>query len=339
MKCNGLDLSLFQFDHDLTFAVFFFNADRTLYARYGTRSQRDADKDVALEGLAATMQSVLMLHHDYPDNLPSLKGKQPVPGKQSTPEGYPALSEFKPDLDYEGRVASTCIHCHQIRDAQRSVLRQQNVPLPDSIMFPYPLPETLGLKFDKQARSTVEVLKSSPAKLAGFANGDEIEMFNHQQIASEADFRWAVDQIQNDDSVAVVVNRDGKRVELEMRLTDGWRKTGDISWRPTSWDLRRMATGGMVLKPVPEVERTKVGVAPGKMSLVAEHVGQYGEHARAKKAGLEKGDVILKFDGRDDFQSESELLAYGLQQKSPGDEVEIVYFRDGELHQTKIVIQ
>jgi hypothetical protein len=27
VKCNGLDLSLFQFDYDLTFAVFFFNSD------------------------------------------------------------------------------------------------------------------------------------------------------------------------------------------------------------------------------------------------------------------------------------------------------------------------
>ncbi len=33
---NGLDLSLFEFDTDQSFCVFFFNADRTLYARYGT---------------------------------------------------------------------------------------------------------------------------------------------------------------------------------------------------------------------------------------------------------------------------------------------------------------
>lgn len=35
---NGLDLILFQFDTDRSFAAFIFNADRTLYGRFGTRS-------------------------------------------------------------------------------------------------------------------------------------------------------------------------------------------------------------------------------------------------------------------------------------------------------------
>ena len=38
---NSLDLELFQFDYDLTFAAFFMNADRTIYGRYGTRSSQE----------------------------------------------------------------------------------------------------------------------------------------------------------------------------------------------------------------------------------------------------------------------------------------------------------
>ena len=30
---NGMDLSLFQFDYDMSFAVFFLNADRTISGR------------------------------------------------------------------------------------------------------------------------------------------------------------------------------------------------------------------------------------------------------------------------------------------------------------------
>ncbi len=65
VKCNGLDLSLFQFDSDWTFAAFFLNSDRAIYARYGTRGRR---RDVAIEGLAATMRRVLEIQADYPSN-------------------------------------------------------------------------------------------------------------------------------------------------------------------------------------------------------------------------------------------------------------------------------
>ena len=37
---NAMDLSLFQFDYDLTFAVFFLNADKTVYGRFSSRSDR-----------------------------------------------------------------------------------------------------------------------------------------------------------------------------------------------------------------------------------------------------------------------------------------------------------
>ena len=48
---NGMDLTLFQFDYDLTFAAFFMNADRTIYGRFGSRSnQKDPAKDISMEG-------------------------------------------------------------------------------------------------------------------------------------------------------------------------------------------------------------------------------------------------------------------------------------------------
>jgi len=37
---NGMDLSLFQYDYDQSWAAFILNADRTIYGRYGTRSHR-----------------------------------------------------------------------------------------------------------------------------------------------------------------------------------------------------------------------------------------------------------------------------------------------------------
>ena len=53
VHANGMDLSLFQFDYDQSFAAFVMNADNTIYGRYGTRShQTESADDVSLKGFA-----------------------------------------------------------------------------------------------------------------------------------------------------------------------------------------------------------------------------------------------------------------------------------------------
>ena len=47
VQANAMDLTLFQFDYDLTFAAFFMNADRTIYGRYGSRSARNPSSDIS----------------------------------------------------------------------------------------------------------------------------------------------------------------------------------------------------------------------------------------------------------------------------------------------------
>src|SRR5205814_346300 len=67
VSTNGLDLGLFQFDYDQSFAAFLLNADGTVYGRFGTRSHRTSwADDVSVEGLAKALQGALELHGDYP---------------------------------------------------------------------------------------------------------------------------------------------------------------------------------------------------------------------------------------------------------------------------------
>ena len=59
---NGLDINLFQYDYDQSFAVFLMNSDKTIYGRYGTRShQTESDNDVSLEGFAKALQAGLAI--------------------------------------------------------------------------------------------------------------------------------------------------------------------------------------------------------------------------------------------------------------------------------------
>jgi len=77
VSTNGLDLSLFQYDTDQSFAVFFLNADGTIYGRFGTRSHRtEWVQDVSISGLAAALKGALKLHGDYPNNKTALAGKR-----------------------------------------------------------------------------------------------------------------------------------------------------------------------------------------------------------------------------------------------------------------------
>jgi hypothetical protein len=93
VQANGMDLSLFQFDFDLTFAAFFMNADKTIYGRFGSRSDReDAMKNVSVEGFRQALAAALEVHRRYPANKASLAGKRGPAPRYRVPEEYPSLS-------------------------------------------------------------------------------------------------------------------------------------------------------------------------------------------------------------------------------------------------------
>src|SRR5687767_5941444 len=152
---NDLDLTLFQFDYDLTFAAFFLNADRTVYGRFGSRSdQKQAEKDISLEGFRKALAGALQLHSAHPKNRDLLAGKQPLPTTFKRPEEYPSLTgKYKPTLDYQGKVASSCLHCHQVREAERLTFRTDNKPISDQVLYPWPMPSVIGLTLDPKEKA------------------------------------------------------------------------------------------------------------------------------------------------------------------------------------------
>ena len=150
-QANTIDLARFQFDFDQSFAAFLMNPDGTLYGRFGTRSGRDNEEDdISLEGLHDALAGALAMHEDYAKVKPSLAGKQVSDPRFSRPAQYPSLrGRFGLRIDYQAQnVAKTCMHCHQIGEAERQVFRLEGKPVPDDVMFPYPHPKTLGLTMD-----------------------------------------------------------------------------------------------------------------------------------------------------------------------------------------------
>ena len=329
VQANSLDLSLFQFDFDLTFSVFFMNSDKTIYGRYGTRSDnKEATRDISIVGFAKALDGALKLHAAYPGTKTTLKGKQGPPPRYLIPEKYPSLAKFKSTLDYGGKVACSCIHCHQVRDAERRVLRATGKPLPDRVVYPWPMPDAVGMKLDpKQRARVVRVDDGSAAQQAKLKAGDEILRINTQPILSIADVQWVLHNAKPPTRLSLLVRRNGRVSTLSLPLAEGWRRGGNISWRPTSWDLRRMTTGGMLLESLSEEDRRKAKLPAGALALRAKHVGQYNEHAVAKRAGIKKGDILVEFNGKKTAWSESDLFAYALKKTKPGSRVPVVMLR------------
>ncbi|MCI0699566.1 MAG: PDZ domain-containing protein [Planctomycetia bacterium] len=339
VSTNNLDLSIFQFDYDQSFAVFLLNADGTIYGRFGTRSHRtNWVGDVSTDGLAKAMQGALDLHAEYPKNKDALAAKRGPKPLFAVPEKFPTLGKYGPELDYKGKVVPSCIHCHQIGDAVRDIHRKKKEPLPEEVLFPYPHPKSQGLILNPKERATVlKVEKDSPAEKSGFKPGDQIKTLNGQPLLSIADVQWILHNTPADAvSIKAEVIRDGKPGELVFALPKGWRQRDDISWRSGAWPLRRMATGGMLLE---EVQERPAGVPKTGMALRAKHVGQFGPHAAAKNAGFLVGDIIISFDGKTDFARETDLLAYALRTRKPGEKVQVKFVRNGKMMELPLPMQ
>ncbi len=331
VQANAMDLDHFRFDFDLSFAVLFLDADLTIYGRFGTRSDRREEEDISLQGLRKAMAEALRLHRDAAAIKPSLAGKQVRPSSYRTPRDYPSLSgQYKAELDYAGSVARSCIHCHQVRDAERQVYRTAGERFPDDVLYPYPDPEVVGLKLAPDEMAKVErVAPGSSADRDGFRPGDEIVSLDGQPLLSIADVQWVLHNVPATAKLPARVRRDGMIIDLTMTLETGWRR-GNISWRPTTWSLRQMGLGGMKLEELSDDGRRRLNLGADRMALKIDHVGESGEHAIAKRAGFKKGDVIVAIDGRDRRMTESQLLEYTLRHKHRGDRMAMTCLRDGE---------
>lgn len=335
-------MTLFQFDFDLSFAMFLMNADKTIYGRYGTRASiENAESHMSVDGLIAALEGALQLHRNYPANASFLKGKQPVPTKYKTPDDLPSLQgKFGEKLDYGENVVQSCIHCHQVVDAQRLVYRDTKDPIPEKLLYPYPLPRTVGLEMDVASRATVKTVDSgSAADAAGIKAGDVLITLDSQAILSIADLQWALHQAPNSGILPAMIQRGKEYHNLELRLNASWRRKSDISWRVSSWELRRMVTGGIRFMPVTSSERMELKISPNQLALRVKHLGLYGPHGVATRAGVKKGDVLVVCDNQVADWTTTEVLGYLSSKFSKGDLVEMEFLRGSQRIKVKILQQ
>ncbi len=341
---NGLDLKRYDFDYDQTLAIFFLQADQTIYARYGaaTGHKPQGPARLALGGFRETMERVLALHKNFATTRDSLAAKQrQLPPPKDKPEQlvYGEGRSFTGGLDWDGKVVQSCIHCHMVRAATREALRRERKPMTPQDLRPYPRTEEAGFSLDAATASRVtQIIPHSAAALAGMQPGDVISTVEGAPIASLADVEWMLHHAGPEASLAMQVERGGKQEKLKLSLKLGWRDQGDASWRTSEWEMRRLGLGGMKLRPLTPEERYQAALAKQAPALMVEHVGQYGAHAKAKNAGWQKGDILLAVEGYDQLRDESSLIRHLLTTHAPGSQVPATRFRQGNRQETVIPV-
>jgi serine protease Do len=343
VTANGLDLDLFQYDYDQSFHAFLMNADGTIYGRFGTRSEsRDETQDMTMQGFRRALSLAIAWHKEYPANKNLFAAKHGPKPPVARPEEYPAFNgKYASQLNYEGaNVVQSCIHCHQIREAERTWYRSAGRGIPENVVYPYPLPKVIGLTMNAEEAAEVKsVAEGSPAAQAGIQPGDQLLSLAGQPLLSIADIQWVLHRAESIAKLPAMITRNGRKSELTLDLPSGWRAKSDLSWRPTSWDLRRISLGGMKLDEVTAEERRSLKIPDGSLALKAAHVGQYGEHAKAKQAGFQKGDVLVEFDGSRASRSETSLLAANFVDRKRGDQIPVKVLRDGREIVLKMPVQ
>lgn len=341
INANAIDLSLFQFDYDLSFSAIFMNGDRTLYGRFGSWAHQVDPLNKTTAGFRAALSGALDIHRDYPANRSRLAGKQGGPIPFKTPLEIPGLSgRYKAELDWEGKLVQSCVHCHQVGDAIRTAYRDDGNRVPEEWVYPFPKPETIGVTLATDAAARVEAVASgSIAAKAGMEAGDEWMSINGQPLISPADVSWALHRFPESGSIAMEGQRNGAPFTIALYLPKGWRQHADISRRAGTWVMRGMALGGMFLEELTEEERTSLGFAQNQMALRAKGVGKFGKHAAAKNAGFEKGDILTEVGGASDRTTEGMLIGHLLRSHKAGEKVDITVMRDSRKLKLALPIQ
>lgn len=332
INANAIDLARFQFDYDLSFSTLFFNADGTLYGRYGSWTHQADPEARETVGYRRALEAALEAHRGYPANRAGLERKQGGPTPFRTPVEIPALAgRYGRELNWGGEVVKSCVHCHQVGEAFRAYYRDRGEKVPLGRIYPMPAPETIGLSLapDHVAR-IASIVPGSPAARAGFRPGDDVVALDGQHLISVADFAWALHQAPDTAKLPAVVRRAGVETALTLELPAGWRIRTDISKRVGTWSMRAMALGGLVLTELGAEDSARRGLPAEGMALLVKGMGQFNKHGAAKKAGFLKDDIIVRVGEFGARMGEGELIGRILQSTRPGGSLEVDVLRGAE---------
>ncbi len=328
---KGVDINMFKFDYDLTFAILLMNANGTIYHRYGGRDAKSAMTYISIDSLIKLMKDALLTHGE--------NKKKPSP-----PQVKPKLVEEIPAMARKlKKHKMECIHCHMVYEAEREMAQEEKRWKKEEI-FKWPLPDQIGLKIDPKDQTVVkEVTKDSTAQNAGLKEGDRIININNVHVRTVTDIQWALEIASPDETgITIEYERNKERKKATIKLGSGW-KIGDpflVSWRAYMWGLKPQPGFGGPKLNTDELKRH--GLDENTFAFMVNYIVDWGDGAKfghnATKAGITRGDIILSANAKSDFKSEMHFQTWFRLTLEPGKEVELEILRNKKRIKIKLSV-
>lgn len=304
---NDVDINLFKSDPDLTFHMFFLNANGYIYSRYGQRKDGKSESMMSAAGILDAMKKVLDVHKKESGKSAAWK-----------PFDTQDLLSFKKDPKTPGG----CLHCHHagyyLRKEEFMVGR-----LNKETVWGFPLPDNLGITLDIDQNTVVKEVKDLAEK-AGIQPGDLITSVNGQRTLTPADIIWQLNAFKGG-TLKIVVDRGGKSVTTTMTLKgNDWRKT-NIAWRQSWWDSGPDL--GLQGDDLTADERKSRGLSAEAIAIKVTEVDAGGS---AASSGVKVDDVIVAVDREVKDMEPIELLMHVRLKYRSGDSMQIVVIRGNQ---------
>ena len=285
--------------------IFFVNADEEIYGRYGGRVGQDPDGRQSLAGLRYSMAKALAAHNSDDKRL------------------APRVSEKTRFVRSVLGRRGSCMHCHQVKESlDAEIKRNRDWSLAN--VWTYPPPDNLGFVLEIDRGDVVESVKpDSPAAKVGLQKGDVIESLGGLPVNSFGDAQYALHRAPLKGEIDITWSRANETRQARLALPEGWRKN-DISWRRSmDWIIPSARVFGRNLNAA---ERKEHGLSATQLAFWQ----SYPVSKAAAAAGVNEGDIILGFDGKQLDMTAYEFLAYVRANYLSGDNVKIDVLRDGK---------
>ena len=301
------DLSVFDFDYDLTMMIIFINSNEQILGRYGGRDALGADTRQSLAGLKYTMQH----------SLDTFRRGLELPARPSKSAN---VRQFM-DSNSSGRRG--CIHCHDVKEMLNEHRVKQGAANYE-LAWRFPLPENLGITLEIDRGNVVKkVTSGSAAATVGLQPGDVVESLGGMRIRSFADAQYALDKAPTKGTLQIVWQRRDKWFDKNLLLQDGWRKS-NINWRASMYKM--IAAPRVFGDDLDAKEKVTFGLAEKQLAFRQKD----SVSTQARNAGIRAGDIILGFDEIQLEMDAYEFQSYVRREYLSGDVVKVILIRDGK---------
>lgn len=254
---SRVDLDVFAFDYDLTFAALVMHGDGTVYHRFGGRDAAAATMWSSLDGLAQLLRAAMPSHVEH------------CLAKITPPAHAPRYVVDLPPLARKRaaneKLRDACVHCHTVHDTLHADAVETKRLRPDDIWV-YPSPTRVGLTLDdtEQAKVTA-VAADTPAARAGLQAGDVLLSLGVQaRVLTATDVQWALHRADSGaGDLAVAWQRGDARHEGVLPLPAGWKRATPEEYRVAPLQVEPVAHPGLRRAGI-DRRRQEVARPPGR---------------------------------------------------------------------------